>query len=101
MVPKSTIYKQKKSFALVFISLYLFPPTPTFPKTVPRFLKCSSKKYSGGTKRYSSSSFKWKKQQSYIGLSIQLRRQGGKWRKRPGRKLRDRGLQRGRGKGEW
>ena len=43
-----------------------------------------------------------KQWQNYIRLSTQLRRQGGKQKKRPGRKLRGRGLQRRRReKGEW
>jgi len=60
----------------------------------PRFLESSSKRYSGGMRRSSSSWSKWKKQQSYVGLSMWLRRQEEKQRKRPRRKSRDRGLQR-------
>jgi len=42
MVPRSTIHKQKrKFFALVSVSLCLSPLSPTFHKTMPRFLKSS------------------------------------------------------------
>ena len=88
MVPRSTIYKQKrKFFALVSVSSCLLPPSPTFHNMTPKSLKNS-------TKKYSSSCFNWRKEWSYIGLSMQLRKQGGKQRKRLGRKPRGRGLQR-------
>jgi len=59
---------------------------------MPRFWKSSDKRYSRGTRRSSGFWFNWKKQQSYIRLSAWLRRLGGKWRKRPRRKLRGREL---------
>ena len=93
MVSGSTIHKQKrKFFALVSVSSCLPPPTPTFYKTILRFLKSSGKRYSRDMKRSSSSYFNSRKQQSYVGLSVQLRRQGGKWRRRPRRKPRNREL---------
>jgi len=68
---------------------------------MPRSSKSSGKRYSRDTRRSSGSQSNWKKWQSYIGLSIQLRRLGGKQRIRPRRKLRSRELQRRRkGKGE-
>ena len=44
--------------------------------------------------RSSGSWFNWKKWQNYIRLSMWLRKQEGKRRKRPGRKVRGKGLQR-------
>jgi len=93
MVSRSTIHKlKKKFFALVSVLLCLPPPTPIFHKTMLRSLKSSSKRYSGGMRSSSSSWSNWKKQQSYVRLSMWLRRQGEKQRKRPGRKLRGKGL---------
>jgi len=75
MVPRSIIYKwRRKFFALVSVLSCLPPPTPIFHKTTLRFLKCSGKRYSGGMKRSSGSWSNWKKQQSYVGLSTQLRK---------------------------
>jgi len=70
--------------------------------TTLRFWKISSKRCSGGTRRSSSSWSNWKKRQGYVGLSTQLRRLGGKWRRRPRRKPRGRELwRRRRGRGGW
>jgi len=89
MVPKSTIYKwRRKFFALVSVLPCLPPPTPIFHKTMPRFLKSSGKRYSRSTRKSSGSWSNWKKWQSYIRLSIQLRRLEGKQRKRLRKKLR-------------
>jgi len=66
-------------------------------------LKSSGKTCSGDTRRCSSSWSNWKKRQSYVGLSMRLRRLEEKQRKRPRRKLRGRELQRrkkGKG-GQW
>jgi len=59
-----------------------------------RSLKSSGKRCSRGMRRSSSSYFNSRKWQGYIGLSAWLKRQGGKQRRRPKRKSRDRGLQR-------
>ena len=81
IVPRSTIYKQKrKVFAFVSISLCLPPSLLTFPKIMPKYLKSSSKKSSGDMRRSNSSWSNWKKQQSHIRLSMWLRRQGRKLR---------------------
>jgi len=61
---------------------------------MPRSLKSSGKRCSRDTRRSSSSYFNSRKWQGYVGLSMWLRRQRKKWRRRPKRKLRDRGLQR-------
>ena len=45
-------------------------------------MKSSNKRCSRGTRRSSNSWSNWKKQQSYVRLSVQLRRQGGKQRKK-------------------
>ena len=88
MVPRSTIHKQKREFfALVSVLLCLPLPTPTFHKMMLRYLKSSSK-------RCSSSCFNSRKWWDYIGLSAWLRRQGRKWRRKSGRKLKGRELQR-------
>jgi len=50
--------------------------TPIFHKTTLRSLKNSSKKCSGGTRSSSSSWSNWKKWQSYVRLSVWLRKQG-------------------------
>jgi len=77
MVPRSTIYKWKrKFFALVSISSYLSPLSLIFHKMMPKFLKCSK-----NIRRSSE-------------ITSGLRRQGGKQRKRLGRKSGGRGLQR-------
>ena len=95
MVPRSTIHKWKrKFFALASISSYLPPPLPTLHKTILKCLKCSNKKCSGDTRSSSSSYFSWKKWQSYVRLSMQLRKQEGKQRQRPGRNPREKELQR-------
>ena len=103
MIPRSTIHKQKrKFFALVSVLSCLPPPTLIFHETIPRFLKSSSKKYSRGTRRSSSSWSNWKKWQSYIGLSMQLRRLERKQRKRLRRKLKGSELwRRRRERGGW
>jgi len=93
IVPRLTIHKWKrKFFALVSISLCLPLHTPIFHKIKPRFLKSSGKRYSGGTRRSSGSWSNWKKQQSYIRLSMQLRKQRGKQRSKPKKRPKNRGL---------
>ena len=76
MVPRSTIYKQKKFFTFVSILSCLLLLPPTFSKMMLKCLKSSS-----------SSQSNWKKQQSYIRLSVQFRRQGGKLRQKQEKKL--------------
>ena len=95
MVPRSTIYKQKrKFFALVSVLLCLPPPLPTFHKMTPRPLKSSGKRCSGGTKRSRGSSFDCKRQWKPVMQSVWLRKPGEKWRPRPRKRPRGRGLQR-------
>ena len=95
IVSGSTIHKQKRKFvALISVPSYFPLPTPIFYKMMLRFWKNSGKKCSGGIRSSSSSYFNLRKQQGYIRLSIQLRRQGVKQRKRPRRKLKGRELQR-------
>jgi len=68
------------------------PTPPTFHKTTSKSLKSSDKKSSRDMRRSNSSYFNWKKQLSYIRLCVRLRKQEEKWRQRPEKKLRDRGL---------
>ena len=55
-------------------------PSLTFHKMMLKYLKSSSKKSSGDMRRRSGFWSNWKKQQSLVRLSMQLRRQGKKLR---------------------
>jgi len=57
-------------------------------------LKSSSKRCSRGIRRSRGLSFDCKRQQKPVVQSVRLRKPGEKWRPRPRKRLRDRGLRR-------
>ena len=76
MVPKSTIYKQKRKVFAFSSILPCFPPFPlTSSKIIPKCLKNSAMKYKEDTRRSNSSKPIWKKQQKHTILNILLKRQ--------------------------
>jgi len=93
MVPRSTIYKQKRDFfALASVSSCLPLLSLTFSNTMLKYSKSGDVKCSNGMRRSNSSWFVCKRQQRPIMWSVQLKRQGGRQRPRQRKKLKDRGL---------
>ena len=93
MVPRSTIHKQKKEFfALVSVSLCLPLPTPTFPRMTLKCSRSSAGRCNNSMRRSRGPSFNYKRQCKPIVQSVWLRKPGEKWRPRPRKRPRGRGL---------
>ena len=97
MVPRSTIYKQKREFfALISVSLCLSLPTLTFPRMTLKCQRSSARRCNSSMRRSRGPSFNCKRQWKPVMQSMLLRKPGEKRRPRP--RKRPRGREKG---GRW
>ena len=95
MVPRSTIYKQKrKFFCSCFYIIISSPALSDISQNNTEMLESSAMKCSNSIRKSNSPSFICKRQQRPIMQSIQLRKPGERQRPKPRKRLKNRELQR-------